>query len=259
MTTISVGTDPELFAAQDGVFYSVHDLIPGTKKRPFRVRNGFIQVDGVAAEFNTDPATTAEEFLFNVHSVWEDIQKAIDVKAPGLRLEATPTATFDRGYFNSLPIKTRELGCTPDYNAYTGEANVPPKTNKPFRTGAGHLHFGWADYVDPFSPVHYELCREVVKQLDAVIFPASLKWDSDEKRRELYGNLGSFRPRTYGVEYRPTSNAYLRDDRIISWCFTAGVACVQLLLDENVKLWAEEDTSDLWYLNKRYGIPLLEL
>jgi hypothetical protein len=34
-------------------------------------------------------------------------------------------------------------------------------------------------------------------------------WDSDKKRRELYGALGAYRPKSYGVEYRVLSNAWL--------------------------------------------------
>lgn len=251
-TTVTVGTDPELFAFNGLSFLSGHDMIPGTKENPFRVRDGFVQVDGVACEFNTFPAETTEEFLFNVKSVRQELDEM--VKEFGVRLVAEPTATFDRGYFDSLPPKVRELGCTPDFNAYTGEENEPPSTDEPFRTGAGHLHFGWTSFTDPHDPEHFELCRKVVKQLDAVLYPVSLRWDADEKRRTLYGKMGSFRPKTYGVEYRPLSNKYLNDKKTIAWCFDAGKKAVELLLDEGIQLWTE-DTDEQEYLEKKYGIP----
>jgi hypothetical protein len=259
MHEIAVGTDPELFGFDPKTerFISSHDLIPGTKEKPHPVADGFVQVDGVAFEFNTFPATDAGEFAYNIRSVMSELQGM--VQDSGVTLVATPTATFDQDYFDSLPAKTRELGCTPDYNAWTGLENDPPQTTEPFRTGAGHLHFGWTKYADPHSPEHFELCRNVVKQLDSVIYPISLNWDADQKRRTLYGKIGAFRPKHYGVEYRPLSNAYLNSDDVIRWCFNAGQKAVSLLLDEDVKLWAEEDVDDLWYLNKRYGIPTLEI
>jgi hypothetical protein len=259
MTQVLIGTDPELFAFDPlgDRFVSGHDMIPGTKQDPHPVTDGYIQVDGVACEFNTNPADSAEEFLSYTRSVMNELQEMV---APfGVTLVTVPTATFDKDYFLSLPAKVRELGCTPDYNAYTGKENDPPGTDEPFRTGAGHIHIGWTRFANPNDPDHFEMCRNVVKQLDAVIYPTSLNWDADDKRRTLYGKMGSFRPKSYGVEYRPLSNAYLGNDDIIKWVFNASKRCAELMLDENVKLWAEEDTSDTWYLNKRYGMPVLEV
>lgn len=258
MHTVLVGTDPEIFPySVDRGYVSGHDMIPGTKEKPYPVKDGFIQVDGVACEFNTFPALEVDEFVSNIHSVRDELQEM--VREFGVTLVATPTAVFSQEYFDSLPAKTRELGCTPDYNAWTGKENEPPQTTEPFRTGAGHLHFGWTKYADPNDPDHFELCRNVVKQLDSVLYPISLNWDADQKRRTLYGKMGAFRPKHYGVEYRPLSNAYLNDDRVIRWCFEAGKRCVSLLLDEDVRLWCEENVTDLWYLDKRYGIPVLEM
>lgn len=168
---VSVGTDPELFGMKHGEFISVHDILPGTKQRPYRVTDGFVQVDGVAAEFNTYPAKTADEFLHNVRSVEREMQEMLG----DVELQRVPTATFRKEYFDKLPPKVRELGCTPDFNALTGEENDPPSTTEPFRTGAGHFHFGWTSFADPNDPEHFDLCRKVVKQLDTVIFPISLQ------------------------------------------------------------------------------------
>jgi len=56
MTQILVGCDPEYFVKKNGIFQSAHGLIMGDKKNPQKVRNGAVQVDGMAVEFNIDPA-----------------------------------------------------------------------------------------------------------------------------------------------------------------------------------------------------------
>jgi hypothetical protein len=64
---ILIGADPELFVfTRSGKPVSAHDLIPGTKYEPHEVGNGAVQVDGVAAEFNIDPAANEDEFFFNI-------------------------------------------------------------------------------------------------------------------------------------------------------------------------------------------------
>jgi hypothetical protein len=206
MMQLKFGCDPELFIQAGAKFLSAHDKIPGTKDHPFRVPGGAIQVDGVAAEFNIDPVETLEEWLDNIFMV-----KDFMMKEYYLDLVATPTATFDQEYFDSLPEEAKLLGCEPDFNAYTGVENTPPETTEPFRTGAGHIHIGFDEFMDPMDVKHFAVCRELTIQLDNILYPMSLLWDRDTKRRTLYGKVGAFRPKTYGVEYRPISNKWVGD------------------------------------------------
>ena len=212
---LTIGTDPEVFVRDaNGKYFSGHDLIPGTKHNPHPVKNGAIQVDGVALEFNTRPARTKEEFTQFISDVLVQLEAEYKTKRPDLTIAMTPTATFERDYFDALPDEPKELGCTPDYNAYTGEQNEPPSTDEPFRTGSGHIHLGWTQWENPHDSAHFKVCCGLVRQLDAILYPASLLWDSDDRRRSLYGKIGAFRPKSYGVEYRPLSNAYLADKSI---------------------------------------------
>lgn len=215
MTPIIIGTDPELFVFDEGKdrFVSAHDLIPGTKAEPHEVSKGAIQVDGVAAEFNILPASSSHEFLSNVNSVVSSLRAHVQKNSRSLQLRAIPTCWFDPEYFEALPLSAKELGCNPDWNAYTGEKNAPPGTDKPFRTGSFHVHLGWTKHEDPEDSSHFEACRKLVQRLDKTLYIESLSWDSDETRRELYGMIGSFRPKSYGVEYRVLSNAVLKDKR----------------------------------------------
>lgn len=230
---ILIGTDPEVFVRDaSGRYFSVEDknhgqLIPGTKLQPHPVNYGAVQRDGVALEFNTIPAKTAEEFTTYIAGVMEQMTEIFKQVRPDLEIVMTPTATFSREYFDALPAEVKLLGCTPDYNAYTGEANEPPETTEPFRTGSGHIHIGWTRWENPHDKTHFRTCMDLVRQLDTVLYPASLLWDSDDKRRTLYGKIGAFRPKEYGVEYRPLSNAYLASKKTQEYVFNVAMKAAE--------------------------------
>ena len=70
---ILIGCDPEVFVKKDGLFKSAHGLIKGDKKNPFKIRSGAVQVDGMALEFNIDPAHNEDEFVFLVNDVFDQM------------------------------------------------------------------------------------------------------------------------------------------------------------------------------------------
>lgn len=236
MFDISIGCDPELFIQNKITkqFVSAHSYFPGTKIEPFGVKSGAVQVDGVAAEFNIVPAKTEEEFLLSIGDVTAAMSLMLASQGDDdLQLVAIPTATFDRAYFDNLPAETKLLGCSPDFNAWTGKTNQPPSTTEPFRTGGGHIHVGWTDDEDTTDPMHIKLCRDVVRTMDASLFVMSHAWDADRKRRRLYGNKGAYRPKSYGVEYRSLSNRFLPNVSVLSWVYNASVHSAELVLSES--------------------------
>lgn len=232
---IYIGADPELFVrdTEKNVFLSGHDLIPGTKEDPFEVVGGAVQVDGTTCEFNVTPAKTSEEFQRNISAVISRMSKIIHLKNEKFELIASPTVLFDKDYFKNLPEEAKAFGCSADYNAWTGKTNPPPKTTLPLRTGGGHVHVGWRSDGDPTAKAHLINCSDITKQLDTVLFVLSHAWDKDEKRRTLYGRMGSFRPKFYGCEYRPLSNAWLRDQKTIDWVFKATYAASERFFEGN--------------------------
>lgn len=228
---ILIGCDPELFVFDHSIeeCISAHDLVPGSKSDPYLVKSGAVQPDGVAAEFNIQPAHNEDEFVNHINTVRARLQEIVQQKGGQyLELIADPTAFFSEKYFSTLPVEALALGCEPDMNAYTEDFNTPPKTSEPFRTGSGHIHIGFTQYESPMKKEHLRTCIEIVKQLDAVLFATSHTWDPDQKRRELYGNRGAFRPKSYGVEYRPLSNAWLRDELTTRFVYRAAKNAVDL-------------------------------
>jgi hypothetical protein len=230
------GADPELFVYDpiNCIYVSSHNLVKGDKRAPFAIEDGATQVDGVSAEFNITPSETAEEFSRRIESVKNGMLKMIrgNKGAEHYVLRATPVAYFNADYFSTLPEETRALGCEPDFNAYTGEQNDPPGTTEPFRTGSGHVHVGDYEWKGDYK----QDTRNRVKQLDYTLYPLSLLWDKDLKRRELYGKPGAFRYKPYGFEYRVLSNKWVGSTNLQKWIMLATKRAMDLF-DEGEHLY----------------------
>lgn len=224
--SLVIGADPEYLVRDNrtGAFVSAHNLIPGSKKKPHKYKSGAIQVDGVSAEININPATSSAMFINNINQIREYLTNRL---GPTYSIAATPFAEFDQSYFDQLPEAAKELGCDPDFNAWSnGAENPAPLAAGPFRTGAGHVHLGWCkpDKALMRDPDHRNDCVAMVKQLDYYIGIHTLRYDPDGRRRSLYGRAGAFRIKPYGVEYRVPSNSWLRDEVLMSWIFRAAQA-----------------------------------
>ena len=226
---ILVGCDPEVFVKQGGAFKSAWGLIKGDKKRPQKVERGAVQVDGMALEFNIDPASTEDEFSMNVQSVFDQLKAMV----PDYEVVATPVAHFDQAYMKLQPSEALELGCDPDYNAWTGLANNKPNADRPMRTASGHVHIGWTDGEDIRNAVHQEMGKAAGKQMDFFLGLPSLFYDADTERREMYGKGGCIRYKQYGVEYRTLSNAWLKNDKLMKWVFRNTQAGMRQLIAGN--------------------------
>lgn len=229
-----IGADPEIFVRdQEGNLVSAYGMIEGTKDEPKEIEFGAVQVDGMALEFNIDPVETPSDFSQRIQLVMSQLQ---DMLPAGHTFAIEPTAEFGKEYIDAQPEIARDLGCNPDYNAYTGLANEKPNVEMPFRTASGHIHIGWTEDMDPFDPGHFEACRMLTKQLDIMLGVPSLLWDTDKQRRTLYGKPGAFRPKPYGCEYRVLSNVWLTDVRLMNFVARNAQYAVEKLMDGH-RLW----------------------
>lgn len=215
MLQVTVGCDPEVFVRKNGKFHSAHGLIPGDKKHPFQVKDGAVQVDGMALEFNIDPAATSGQFIHNIQSVFDQMCKMV----PGYEVAVVPVAHFDAAHMKAQPREALELGCEPDFNGWTGDVNIKPNGERPMRTASGHVHIGWTNNQDIHDPSHVGNAHAVVRQMDFFLGLGSLFFDDDKLRREMYGKAGCCRIKSYGVEYRTLSNAWLKDTKLMKWVF----------------------------------------
>ena len=208
---ILIGADPELFLRHNGVNVSGHGLIPGSKRHPHPVPGGAVQVDGTALEFNIEPASNEEEFITNIQCVLEQLRQMIPQE---YQFDMSAVAAYEAEYFRELPAVVKEMGCDPDFDAYSGIEIEHKAGNQPFRTAAGHIHIGWTNDEDPFSAAHYQSCRTLAKELDIWLGLPSVLFDPESApRRQLYGRAGSFRPKPYGLEYRVMGNWWIDNEK----------------------------------------------
>lgn len=221
--TILIGCDPELFVTVDGKPRSAHGLVPGTKKEPFKVPKGAIQVDGMALEFNIDPAKNEDEFVTNIQTVMQELRAKVDSK---FKFVIEPFVRFNGNHLNAQPEEAKELGCEPDLSAYTLAENPRPDANTTMRTASGHIHIGLEKNADVTSEEHKIKYATLCKHLDLFLGLRSLEWDKDNTRRKLYGKAGAMRLKPYGMEYRVLSNKWLDREELVRFVYKQTLACI---------------------------------
>lgn len=232
---VVIGADPEIFVRKNKVNVSAHELIPGTKAHPFKVKDGAVQVDGTALEFNIDPAGNSRQFVSNIQSVMAQLSDMVKSKDSSVEFDISPVAIYGKDLFDSIPEEAKELGCEPDFNAYTGTINPRPDSSllkglETMRTASGHVHIGWTSGADKSDPSHFEDCKILTRFLDYTLGNAQKDWDTDAKRSRLYGAPGAFRPKAYGMEYRVLSNKWLEDPARCAFVFEVAKKCAQILM-----------------------------
>lgn len=246
---VTIGSDPELFLKKSGAFLSAFGLFKGTKQEPEKVNYGAVQVDGMALEFNTDPASTPDEFINNISAVLQQIRERLE---PDVQFDDKCSVHFDSEFFYEQPLEAREMGCDPDMNAYTLSYNPTPDEDSLMRTAGGHVHIGWGDNLER----HGKKCAEVARACDLLLGVPSVLLDPDKERRELYGKAGAFRIKPYGVEYRTLSSFWVHKEAYQRFVFQQATQAYtnldnyQSMLDQ-AGITPEDvqrviDTSDIW-------------
>ncbi len=266
---LKLGADPELFVRSTGAgkpWVSAHDLVLGTKEEPHVVDGGAVQHDGMAAEYNIDPATTADEFVANNNKVL----KALSNMLENHELVNRPFVAFGENIWLTTPEDAKELGCAPDINAYTRKENDRPDADVKYRTAAGHIHVGWTENMDLDSYGHTDACNIMAKELDAFLGVPFAWLDNSKgaiKRRKLYGQAGAYRVKPYGMEYRVLSNFWVGNETLMRWIFeNTKLAFTNLLEGKSVAdrldcryyidNTEESRVANIPYLCEEYNIPL---
>lgn len=219
MSIATVGCDPEVFIREGDQIISAIGWVGGTKSHPIPVIRGALQEDNVLAEFNIDPASTSEEFIFNIEAVMGALQDKI---GPNKSIEIKAHHVFGD------EIRSQEaamvFGCDPDLDAWTGQWNVIVNKDGLLRTAGGHVHIGYPQSEREVSLLLAQLC-------DYHLGLPSVILDTDTERRKLYGSAGACRIKPYGVEYRTLSNFWLRSKALQEWVFNTASSLIYQLDD----------------------------
>jgi len=212
MQSVVKGCDPELFLIDEatGNFISSVGLIGGSKVRPKPIddEGNAVQEDNVTVEFNIPPCKTSADFVKHINKNKEWIKERAEMLGFGISIK--PSAVFSDSELNSREART--FGCEPDFNAWeNGAQNPRPYADNPnLRSCGGHIHITLEPEDDLLM---------VVKAMDLFVGCMMLEFDHDKDRRQLYGKAGAFRKKSYGVEYRTASNAWIMDDEKIQWAW----------------------------------------
>lgn len=219
MTYVRIGSDPETFLMDaTGKYISSVGLIGGSKDEPKPIGEGCsVQEDNVSVEFNTPPTNDVEQFVDSINYNLDYIQKR--ASELGLTVVYSPSAQFADDQLNTKEAQT--FGCEPDFNAWSGGmVNPRPRCkDKSLRSAGGHIHI---------EAPELDKC-ELIKAMDLFVGCQMLTFDSDKRRRQLYGKAGAFRPKSYGVEYRTASNAWLQSDDTKRWAFKQSQKAVEFV------------------------------
>lgn len=205
------GADPELFLIDGTTHEPVTSIgkIGGSKYHPRSLGNGYaLQEDNVAVEFNIPPAESKDKFVASIQYVLELLKQ--ELKSQSLELAIVPTMDFN--VLDLMHPQAQELGCEPDFNAWTGMINPRPQAPETLRSSGGHLHIGYDNPND-------ELSREIVRVHDLFVSVPSLRFDNDQRRRSIYGKAGAHRIKGYGVECRTFSNFWIKNSELTGWLY----------------------------------------
>lgn len=242
---LKTGADIELFVQhkKTGEIISAENYIQGTKNEPFIFdpQNPYYSTskDNVLAEFTIPPALTTEEWCAT-------IQRSVDYINSVLP-EDYCTVAFPAFSLDSKWLQTEQariFGCEPDFNAYTNLVNIfPARLDENLRSAGFHVHFSYKDCV-PFNPKDWEKGKEdyradperlqIIKACDLFMGVPAIIMEPENKRKQLYGKAGAFRPKPYGVEYRTLSNYFLSSKELTAWVFNAAGAAIDWLNAGNI-------------------------
>ena len=208
-TVFTIGTDPEFFAKSGKKIVSVAGLLGCTKDKKLDLAPDVrLQEDNVLAEFDINPQEGFTAFNDNVRRGLDLVNKKLNEHQMELAFGVS-SHIYTQEELESFDKSAFVFGCTPDFNAYTGQKNPSPKAaDAGLRTAGGHVHIGYGKAVSVNRDT--QQCAGVL--CDYYLSLISVVLDPDTRRKELYGKASCVRFKEYGIEYRSLSNFWVADD-----------------------------------------------
>lgn len=231
LNKITIGTDPELFLFDTDAetFKSAIGIVPGTKEDPWHpneLPEGFaLQTDNVLVEFNV-PAVKFEDehtFIENIVRMKHYIREFVKQYDANLTTVCQAAALLPKEELETPGACL--FGCDPDFNCYTGRQNRRPEPKNPLLRSAGfHWHVG-------FENANLKDSIQLIRYMDLFMGVPSVLFDTDIRRRRLYGKAGAFRLQPYGVEWRVLSSYFLDRADLIAMMYRQLAKAIQAFED----------------------------
>lgn len=219
---ISWGADPEGFFTDGNRILGSERLIP---KRGLATDAGKITRDGVQFELHPTPGSV-RDLARRVGNLLLTAEH--EARDEGFGINYSTLVEVTRQELDSLSQECQVLGCQPSYNIY-GEKPIQVDTEKYLkRSAAGHIHMGLGD------KKLLQAREKLVYVMDIVVGNNCVLLDRDPgaaERRENYGRAGECRFPKHGVEYRTTSNFWLRDPSLMLFTFGLAEIAVAIFAD----------------------------
>ena len=246
-----VGSDPEFMLVDDnGRLKSAIPIVKGSKEQKVDLGDGNkLFYDNVLAEVNIRPGNSPDDLVASIGLCLKKLSLAVAPYRPQLQASATYPAAECK-HPDALVF-----GCEPEFDAYKMDMVQAPECKTTFRSAGGHIHLGYSDKVWPLMAPDEEdggIQRAwgrvwVVRMLDLFLGIPSLWIDQDPAspaRRKLYGNAGTHRPKDdYGVEYRATSNFWLRSPETVRLIYNICDFVVEFVRqNKHQEFWTDENT-----------------
>lgn len=233
--TMGLGVDPEFFLLnkKTGNAAAAHRLIGDSQLTNAKGYLKFHQDtvtavadrDGAAFEVRNTLVTSCRDYLVPyVAQAMNEVQKLKD-KHEKYGADHWVLSSAPVFYLSDLrgPADIRELGCRPDFNAYTME---PQNPNLPdgyrYRMTGGHLHtsMGTSSLSDSLQEqAAFAVLCDALIGLPMVAILGHRFAEGEAFRRTMYGKAGSFRfdPKINKFEYRTLSGRLLLHPTIMTW------------------------------------------
>lgn len=232
---VTIGADPEILLEDANAnLVPIIGKVGGTKKNPLPIKElgegYYIQEDNVALEFNIPAVTGSRNFAA---AIGNSVQYATTVAGKlGLGLHRKSAGVFS--YESLRAPEAMRFGCSSDNNAYEQGAYCAPvlpenllvnDAGDQWRFCGGHIHVGYdAPHVPKFVAASFA---------DLFIGLPLTAIDKQGERRKHYGQAGRYREKSYGIEYRTPSNAWLWNNNLTHAVASKAVALGVYLENSN--------------------------
>lgn len=224
-TNVTYGTDPEAFFSKGGEIIGSEKLIP---KHGLQGRyNEQIVRDGVQFEMHPTPSRNIRMVGDSLSRLFVVLQKQTNAN-PGVSISFDGLVNVTRKELDSLSEECRVLGCNPSINVYEDRPILVDPHTYTKRSSGGHIHMGL-----PNEQLKEER-RRLTPLCDIFVGNTATLLDRDPgaaERRENYGRAGECRFPDHGLEYRTTSNFWLRDYALMDFTFGMANVAVSLFID----------------------------